>query len=535
MLLAGGGGYSEKEESNKPKEQVLTVSQAAGIKTLDVSKATDIYASAIFEQVMEGLTRVIVDENGNDKIVPGIAESWEKSEDGLVWTFYMRKNAKWSDGVPVVAEDYKYSIMRTLNPETGSTYAFILSPIKNANLYNAGKIGAEEVGIEVIDDYTIKFTLENPTSYFLSLTAYKTLFPQRKDVVEKFGNKNGSNIESVIGNGPFKLVEWIPNNKLTLVKSDTYWDAEVVKLDKVNIPVVLDSSALMNMLYNGQVDLAGVSKPEWVEKFTKSGKFNVTKGYTAGENYGIFNLEDPLFKNKKVRQAFSLAVTRDDLANVIFHGLFEGAYGWTPPAVMIGDKEYRAEVPEPLKALEEQYPDPKTLLIEGLEELGIDPDPANLEVTYLNASSGEFAKRNFEYFQQMWRKTLGVTVKGEFTEWAVFQKRVDDQDFQLGGLAWIGDYNDPSTFFDIWKSDAKIYNIGFNNAEYDQLITNAAKESDDDKRLEMFARAEIILVNEVAAIYPTNYRKRNTFIKKGVKDVMIPLFGSISYKYASVE
>lgn len=296
--------------------------------------------------------------------------------------------------------------------------------------------------------------------------------------------------------------------------------------------IVIDESARMNMLYNGQLDLSGVGKPEWIKKFDESGKFDATKGYAAGTNYIFFNMTDKIFKNRKVRLAFSLSVRREEMANIIFNGLFEPAYGWTPPALVSGGKEYRKEVPEPLKELKAKYPDLKKLLSEGLKELGMDPDPTHLTITYLNSSAGEFSKRYFEYIQQMWKQTLGVTVKGDFTEWSVFSKRTSERDFQIAGMGWTGDYNDPSTFMDIWASDAELYNTGFKSKEYDSLIKAARLETDLEKRTEIFAKAEKILLNDEAAIVPTVYRKKNTYIKKSLHGVVIPLFGSISFKYA---
>jgi len=527
LLLSACGGKDEKVAESQ--EAVVNYFLNSGIKTLDISKATDVNASTVFTQVMEGLTRVSVGADGQDVVVPGIAESWEVSEDGLVWTFHLR-DAKWWDGQPVTAGDFEYSIKRTLDPSTASQYAFILAPIKNATNYNSGSADVTEVGVRAVDDKTLEFTLNSPCGYFLDLTYYKTLYPQRKDVIEKYGDRYGAAEETLIANGPFKIVEWIPNNKLTLVKNETYWDAGAVKIDKLNVQIIQDTNAQMNMLLNGQVDLAGVSKQEWIEKFNKTGNFDVVKGFAAGTNYSFFNQTDDIFSNDKVRKAFSLAITREDMADVIFKGTFDSAYGWVPPKLQIAGREYRKLAGEPLKELKKENPDPKALLIEGLRELGISENPEDLEVTYLNTGTNDWSRNYFEYVQQMWKKGLGVEVKGEFVEWPVFQKRIDEQDFQMAGMAWTGDYNDPSTFLDIWSSEAGIYNIGYKNARYDELIKMAANTVDQEKRLEYFKEAEHILLYEDSAISPTLYRKRNTFISKRIDGLVIALFGGLDFK-----
>jgi len=528
VLFLFGACGGEKSGVETDKNEVNTY-LGSGIKTLDISKATDANASFIFTQVMEGLTRVSVDERGQDIILPGLAESWETSEDGLVWTFYLR-DSKWWDGSELTAEDFVYSIKRTLDPATASQYAFILSPIKNAMEYNSGKAKADDVGVAALDEKTLQFTLKSPTGYFLDLTYYKTLHPQRRDVVEKYGDRYGATMESLIANGPFVVKEWIPNNKVTLVKNENYWDKDNVRIDQVNVQVVQDTNAQMNMLLNGQLDIAGVSKQEWVKKFEETGRFNVVKGYTAGSNYTFFNLDDGIFKNDKIRKAFSLSITREDMGDVIFKGIFESAYGWVPPKIQIAGKEFRSEVPEPLKQLKDESPDPRELLAEGLRELGMDENPENLRVSYLNTGTNDWSRTFFEYIQQMWKKTLGVEIEGIFVEWPVFQKMIDEKDYQLAGMAWIGDYNDPSTFLDIWKSDAGIYNTGFKNDRYDELIEMAGVEVDQEKRLEYFREAENILLYEESAIAPSLYRKRNTFISKRLGGITIPLFGGMDYK-----
>ncbi len=522
-----GDDKSSSSDQDVSAKQVLNVAFTAPIKTLDVSKAMEIYSSRIFSQTLEGLTIGTVDKNGNDKIIAGSAKSWETTPDGIEWTFHLR-DSNWNDGKPVVADDFKYSVMRTLDPHTASQGAYMLFPIKNASKYNSGKAKAKDVGIKVIDDHTIKFTLEHPTAYFLDVTL--GIVPQRKDVVEKNGTKNGSSLKtSNMGNGPFKLAEWIPSNRLILVKNNAYWDAKNVKLQKINISIVLESSALSNMLLTGQLDLTGVSEPEWIKKIQATGKFNRIEKYAGSENHGIFNLTDKVFKNIKIRQAFSLAVTRKNMANIIFHGVFTPAYGWTPPNVMVGNTEYRAVTPEPLLALKKKYPNPKALLVAGLKELGMDPNPSHLTVHYLNVGSGTFSNRRFEYYQQMWHKTLGVNIKGDFVQWPVFLKKLNDQDFQVAGLSWSGG-RDANTFFDLWTSKSGMYNIGFKSAEYDSLIAHSQRELDPNKRLKMFQRAEQIIVNDQAIIFPTLYRKLNTFASKKVHGLVFPTFVGSSYK-----
>ncbi|MGL4944787.1 MAG: peptide ABC transporter substrate-binding protein, partial [Fusobacteriaceae bacterium] len=323
LLLAGCGGEKTAEKSletgkevSKTEVQEFKTFLGAEPKTLDISKATDSYSSVILALNNEGLVSAHVDEKGVESIVPAGAESWEISEDGMKYTFKLRENAAWSDGQKITAHDYVYGLLRTLDPVTGSLYAFLMSPIKGADEYNSGKIKAEEVGVKALDDLTLEVTLAKPTAYFLELGYFKVMFPQRKDIIEKSGDKYGSEADTLIANGPFILKEWVHNNKVVLEKNPTYWDKENVKLEKIEMAIVPDENARMNLMLNGQVDVGGATKPEWMDKFNQMGVFDFISKSALGTNYTTFNTQSKYFKNPKVRKAFSMAVNREELNDV---------------------------------------------------------------------------------------------------------------------------------------------------------------------------------------------------------------------------
>lgn len=520
------------EETSKDETQIIDFNLGTEPQTLDIARGTDTYSAQILVETTEGLLRVLQDENGVDKITPAGAESWDVSEDGKTWTFYLR-DYNWEDGRPVTAMDYEYGVKRVLAPETASQYAFLLYPILNAQEYNMGESEVDKVGVKAIDEKTLQFTLKAPCAYFEGIAGFKTTYPQRQDVVEKHGDKWGSEADLTLSCGPFTVDEWVHDNMIVLKKNSTYWDADSVILEKINCHIIKDEDAGYNSLLNGSIDMGGVAKPEWVNKFNETGEFNLFKGYSAGTNYTLFNQKDPLFANLKVRQAFSLAINREEMANVIFHGINEAAYGWVSPALTCQGTEYRAAVKEPLKILAEQYPDPKALLIEGLKELGMSEDPSQLTVTFLNSSTTQWSRTYTEYLQQMFKQELGVNLEGEYVEWGVYLDRTENYEYQIGGAAWIGDYNDPMTFLDMFMTGAGIAPTGWESEEYDNLLKEAQESMDMEFRLANFEKAERLLVAEDVAIAPTVYRKRNTFVRKHIKNLMIPLFGGgIEFKYA---
>ena len=513
-------------------EQYLNMFLQAEPKTIDQSKASDSYSSQILANCQEGLTRIIQDENGKDKIEAGMAESWEASEDKTVWTFKLR-DAKWSDGQPVTAQQFIYGITRTLDQNTASPYAFLLYPIKNAEEFNSGKVKAEELGIKAVDDKTLEFTLKSPCAYFLDLTYFKVMQPQREDIVAQHGDKYGSEANTMLYSGPFMISEWVHNNKVELVKNPEYWDAENVKLDKVTMKIIKDESARMNELYNGSLDIATVVKPEWIEKFNSTGEFEARKGYDASTTFTFFNQNDKLFSNAKVRKAFIIAEDRENKIKTLRRGLGEPALSLVPPQVQIGGEEYRSKINDlPIKDIISENPDPKALLIEGMKELGLGEDPSTITIKYLQSGTDAIAKEYAEFQQQVYKEKLGINVDIQYVEWAQFQSRTDAMDYQVAGMAWTGDYNDPNTYLDLWVTGTNAVPTGWSNPKYDELLTKASQTVDPAERAELFKEAERILLYEDGVISPEAWRFKNTYIRKYVKNYSTPLFGAVDLKHA---
>lgn len=536
MGLTGCGKDKEPGETGNQaekmdKDQHLNITLGAEPKSLDASTATDLYASQVLSQIMEGLTRVVV-KDGKDVIEPAGAEKWEVSDDGLVWTFKLREY-NWQDGKKVTAEEFVYGMMRTLDPKTGATYASLLYPIKNAREYNAGKAKAEEVGIKALDEKTLQFTLANPCAYFLDLTYFKVMQPQRKDLIEEHGELYGTEKETLIANGPFVIKEWVHQSKVELIKNDKYWDKDNVKLEKVTMKIITQEDSRMGELSNGSLDAAAVTMPEWVKKFNDTGNFEVLKSADPSIAYTFFNQQNKYFKNEKIRKAFILAEDRAGRIQTLFRNVGEEAYGWCPPQVLMGDKEYRDIVNyNPLETLKKESGDPKALLIEGLKEIGEDPDPSKMQLTWLESGTAARNKEFAEFAQENYKKVLGIDIKIDYVEWPQFMARTDKLDYEIASMGWTGDYNDPSTFFDMWASDAGIVPVAWKNDRYDEIIKEVAATSNQEERAKLFKEGEEILIIKDAVVSPQVFRSRQTYVRKYVKGLMYPLFGTVECKYA---
>lgn len=521
-------GQSVEQEIDS--EQYLNLIMSAEPSTLDASKGADSYSNGILNNVLEPLTRLEEDKDLKNVLAPAGAEGWEHNEDGTVWTFKIR-DAKWSDGEPVRAQDYEYGIKRTLKPDTAAPYAYLLAPIKNAAKVNSGELPVEELGVKSLDDKTLEITLESPTPYFLQLTYQRVMLPQRQDMVEKHGDKYGSEIDTLVYNGPFIISNWAHNSEMVLAKNENYWDADKVKLNNINVKILSDENAIYNSLANGSIDSTGVGKPEWIERFKGNKDLEQLEVINPSTFFMFFNTQDELFKNANVRKAFSLAIDREELADVIFHGINVPAYGWVSPSISVEDNEYRTLVEEPLKKLAEENKDPKALLVKGLEELGMDTDTSKLTVKMTLGSTDQWFRTYGEYVQQMYNENLGINFEVEFVEWPVFSSMVEKGEFQIGYMAWGAEFNDPISLLSLLKSDSGAIQTGWSNARYDELISLASKEMDAEKRLEYYTEAEKILLYDESVLAPTVYPRSNVFKYKYVNGLGVTPFGTSGYKY----
>lgn len=541
VLSGCGKDDPKKVEGGIDKDQTLNYCFISDVRSLDPSINDDTYGGMVLTDTMEALTRVEQDEKGNDVIKPAGATKWDVSQDGLTYTFHLR-DFNWEDGKKVTSKDYAYSLMRTLEPATGATYVQLIDMIKGASAYNGGTGKKEDVGITTPDDNTLVITLEKPTPYFMNLTYFTLFMPQRQDMVEKNAKNYGADAGTLLSCGPFKLKEWVHDSKIVLEKNENYYDKDKVKLNTVNIKVIKEEEAEMQELYNGGLDMANVTKQDWKEKFNATGKMDLLENIEPSTSYFHFNQTATingvkLFSNAKVRRAFSVALDRQQIVDMINDGAAVPATGWVPLRLQLNGEEFRkASGFDPITELQKEIKDPKAYLIEGLKELGGDTDPSKYTVHYIVGNTSALGKKNAEVYQQMLQKALGVNIAIDTVESKVKRDRIKALDYELSNLAWIGDYNDPSTFMNMWYTTRPNYKTGWANKKYDELMDKASSTSDQKQRLQYFKDAEKLLVYEDATIAPTVFNKHSEFQYKYVKGVMRPTFGSIcELKYAYIE
>lgn len=496
LSLAACGGGKDKAEGGS-EEQYVNTYLAADPTTLDPSLRSDSYSSDILMNCMESLIRV-GQRDGEYTFVPGDAETWESDETGTVWTFHLGEDRKWSDGEPVTADQYVYSLQRTADPETGSPNSFFVSPIKNYTAISEGEMAPEELGVEAPDEHTLVITLENPMPSFLESTDASVFYPQRKEIVEQYGDQYGVDFDKFIYNGPFKVTEWTHNSSIKIEKNETYWDAENVDLDYVTYQIMSDTAAIMNAFESGQIDVITVSSQEALQKY-QADDSNVYTQISGGSiTFAFYNTEDELFSNANIRKAFTMAVDQEKVNEIAFSGLRDPLYGWIAPAISVGDTTMRSVAGDTLKEMRAETlatTTAKDILLEGMKELGLGDDPSTLDVTFSLAGTSDWFRTFGEYLQQMYKEALGVDVKISFSEWSIFSDNVYSGNFQIGYMSWGAYYNDPYDMLSIHLTDFNQIATGWSDPEYDKLVLGASQEMDEKERMQMYIDAEQILLD----------------------------------------
>ncbi|GIO09314.1 oligopeptide-binding protein OppA [Brevibacillus reuszeri] len=510
------GASTGNEQTSGPK--VLRMNMHSEPPTADPALAEDSTSGALLRATFDGLTRI----NEDGKPHESVAEKIDVSEDGLTYTFHLR-DSKWSNGDAVTAKDFEYAWKRALDPKLGSTYAYQLYYLKNAEEYNMGKAKADDVGVKAQDDKTLVVTLKNPTPFFLELTAFYTYFPVNQKVVESDAKWAGD-AKSHVGNGPFKIDTWEHKSKLVLAKNDNYWDKDSVKLDKIDFSMVEDENTELSMFDNGDLDWAGAPMSalptDAVPALKDSGKMKTHA--IAGTYMYKFNTEKAPFNNAKIRKAFAYAIDRKSIIDNVTQTNQEPAMGLVPPTMAVATSPYFKD---------NDAETAKKLLEEGMKEEGITKMPT-LTLSF-NTSEGH--KKIAEAIQDQWKKVLGVDVKLENKEWKVFLDDMHQGKFQIARSSWTGDYNDPYTFLDLFKLKKGSNNdTNWENPKYQELLNKSALEKDPEKRKQILAEAEAIFMDEMPAA-PIYYYTHSYVQNDKVKGVVLDGLGFVDWKWADIQ
>lgn len=511
-------------------EQVFKTIVNQEMPTADLSLSNDTISATALNSVYEGLYRF--NKEGKAEAA-GASELAEVSEDGLVYKFKLREEAKWSDGEPVTAKDYVYSWQRAANPATGSEYSFLLGTVKNGEAVTAGDKKIDELGIKALGDYELEVTLERPTPYFDYLLAFATFAPQRQDIVEKHGKDYATTSDKAVYNGPFVLsgfdgpgidTEW------AYEKNPEYWDNETVQLDRVEVNVAKESSTALNLYNDGQTEdilLTG----ELAQQMASDPDFVTDK--KAATMYLEMNQKDPdsPFRNENFRKAISHSIDREALVEQILADGSVVPTGLVPAGMKLNidgkELEFAKDSGNHLAYDQEKA---KEYWVKAQKELG----KKTIEFDLLTADP-DSAKKVSEYLQGAIQETLdGVKISVTPVTFAIRIERGMKTDFEMLNSGWNADYADPSSFIDLFDSSIS-YNQGkYANPDYDKLVKSASVDhaSDPAARWADMLAAEKLILDE-AGVIPL-YQKAEAHLRSPkVKDVVVNSAGAqYDYKWA---
>ena len=507
--------------------QKVSYNLGADPLTIDPGLNNSVEGGTVIENAFEGLVNI----DKNEKVIPGVASTWDISKDGLTYTFHLRKDAKWSDGKGVTAKDFEFAWKRALDPKTASDYAYQLYYLKNGQGFNesaskdADKTPGiatatkDEVGVQAVDDYTLKVTLVSPTAYFLSLTAFPTYMPLRQDVVEKNPTDWATKVETYVSNGPFAIKDWKQKATITFVKNTNYWNKSAIKLDTIVYYMLDQETSAQAAFTTGQVDINDLVPASQKPSLIKS-KVAIKYPY-LGTYYYCLNIGDKdkantaevtkALKNTDVRSALNLAIDRQSLVDNITKGGENPATSFVPSGI-VDDKGKNFKSKDYYTA-KGDVDAAKALLTKAGYPNG--QGFPKIEILY-NTGAGH--QNIAQAVQDMWKKNLNIDVTLRNVERKVQLDILSKEQFQISRTGWIADYADPMTFLDMWVTNGGNNNAGYSNPAYDKLIAAAKVDTDAAKRTTELKAAQDILMADLPII--SLYEYTNVVaIKDYVKDL----------------
>lgn len=513
---------SLKAFANDKDKKVITIALTEEPPNLNSTKSTDQASFMILGHVKEGLLRY--DESG--KLVAGVAEKWELNDKGA--TFWLRKNAQWSDGKPVTANDFVFSWRLAVDPKNASEYAFIMYPVKNAEAISKGKLKPDQLGVKAVDPHTLKVEFEKPCGYFLSLMAFGTYLPIREDFYQTTAGAYASDADKMLFNGPFKLVKWVHSASLRMEKNEKYWRANEIKIDVIDSPYITsDSQARFNLFKDKKIDFVGLdaqtlqvaSKENFrIKKFADGSVWYLEFNHRPGKPTANKNLRKAIQYSFDPQELLSKVLTTP--GNVPGKSLF--------PEWLQGNKQkFRQEYP--VKLVKPDVKTAQSYLEKAKKELGGTlPD-----LVFLTGDSAD-ASKEAEFYQGLFKEKLGINLKIDKQTFKQRLAKMTSGDFDIVSAGWGPDYADPMTFADLFTSWNDNNRGRFRNSEYDKWIKTAQDTADPKKRMDAMAKVQEIILEELP-ILPT-YERGSTYLQsERVSGVVRNIIGADPYYgYATV-
>ncbi|MBQ9972374.1 MAG: peptide ABC transporter substrate-binding protein [Firmicutes bacterium] len=509
LAACGGGGSDDSATVD------INVCFASEPQTIDPALNSAVDGAIMLQHAFEGLVKWVDDGNGNAILAPGMAESWDISEDGLVYTFHMREGAVWSDGQPVTANDFEYSWARLIAPETAADYSYMIDPVKE---------------FKAIDEATFEVTLHVPTAYFEEICAFPATFPVRQDIIEQYGDQWTFDPATYVSNGPFVMTEWEHNSYILFAQNESYYAVDELKADTIKFHLMDDANAMLAGLRGGDLDFIQQVPTEEIPALLGTGELKVAD--YVGTYYVCFQTELKPFDDPRVREAFSLVIDRNYICEQVKADGSQPATGFVPAGMADYEGDFRENGGDYYSVAAEDYEANCEKARQLLADAGFPGGEGFPVVEYLyNTDDGH--KAVGEALQNMWQEELGVTVTLQNQDWAVFLQERKDGNYSIARNGWIADYNDPMCFLDMWVTGSGNNDAQYSNADYDAMIAAAKAETDPAKRMEIMHDAEDLLMGTDVVHAPIYYYVQTYMEADGLDGWYYTPLGYFFFGYAT--
>lgn len=494
--LAGAIALASALLASPVAAQTLDMGVTGELASFDTSQVTGgIWESQVLMDVYEGLVKKAPD----GEVLPGMATSWDVSDDGRTYTFHLREDAAWSDGEPVTAEDFVFGWQHLLDPQNASKYAYMLYPVVGAEAVNTGEKPLDALGVASLDDgRTFQVELEEPTPYFIQLLTHYTAYPAPEHAIEEYG-KDWVKLDNIVTNGAFTPEEWVSQSRITVSRNPEYYDADEVALDEVNYYTVEDRNAGVSRFRSGELDIMREYSSSMYGMLQEELPDATHMAPYLGSYYYVFNhREGHPTTDPKVREALSLVVRRKVLSEQIMGGTFLPSRSFVPEGIHHYDVQKMPQEGD----MDERMERARQLLAEA----GHGPDnPLNLRLRY---NTNDEHKKIAVALAAMWRP-LGVEVEMINSEATVHYQTIAEGDFDIARAGWIADYNDAENFLSLLHSGVGNNYGAYSNPEFDDLTDQASRTLDADDREGLLEQAEQAALNDYAVLPLLYYVSRN--------------------------
>ncbi len=503
-------------------EKILRYSNLADIATLDPGKTNSVPDATVGYHIYDPLYR-----NVQGTLQPATAESYDLSDDGLVYTFHLRKDAKWSDGTPVTAQDFEYGIKRICDPEAASPMSYLMDVVKNGTAAASGEVSLDEVGVKALDDSTLEITLQYPADYFLGMLSMSVFEPVPQTLAEKYGVEYGSAADKAIYNGPFKVTQY-GEGRLVMEKNENYYDADKIKLDGVEVITVADASTAVSLFEQGELDQVDLPTELAVQYLDSSYTY-----YSGADDYAALNHNNKYLANKNFRLAMNYAIDREEYILLSHEGLYQANQRYVLPQVRGVNGDYGDEFPLEAFPLKADLDKAKEYLEAAKAELGFsDPSAITLKLVVTDSDT---AKKEAEIVANQWKNNLGINIDINLVPYATRNAMLvpNNNDFDIIMTGWAPDYSDPYSYLELWYSTSGYNYLNYHSSVYDGYL-DTSRTTRGQERAEALFNAEKTLLED-GALVPLQLREVHYLVADRVENLQSYFIGlNYNYMYADI-